>query len=413
MRNPLQGRHRAGTRAMAVFAVVALAASGAFACGAPTSSGSSTSSGGTVPEKPASPVTLNIVDVAGNLQLTQGILDNFVKEHSDIVSKITTSKATAPELPAKLKAQQEAKNLQIDLVLTGTDAMSAGIAQGLWTKITPDYDARLSNMKNYTDNAAKMQALAQGYAVEVVNYPSGPLLEYNPAKVTAPPKTPQDLLAWAKAHPGKFAYAVPRNSGPGRTMLMGLPYLLGDKDPKDPETGWDNTWKYLADLGQYITYYPSGTTENMTNLAKGTVDMVASTTGWFGNPIALGTVPKTMKLGAFDKFTWVEDAQYMAVPKGVSNDKLAAILQLMQFALKPDQQALTFDKMYFYPGPSIKGVTVDQAPAASQQLIKDIMPAEVETWITGNEHTTSLPAEKQVAAFAKWDQTIAGGKVKK
>jgi putative spermidine/putrescine transport system substrate-binding protein len=25
-------------------------------------------------------------------------------------------------------------------------------------------------------------------------------------------------------------------------FLMGLPYILGDKDPKDPEKGWDKTW---------------------------------------------------------------------------------------------------------------------------------------------------------------------------
>ena len=40
-------------------------------------------------------------------------------------------------------------------------------------------------------------------------------------------------------------YARPANSGPGRTLLMGLPYILGDKDPTDPVKGWDKTWAYL------------------------------------------------------------------------------------------------------------------------------------------------------------------------
>ena len=47
-------------------------------------------------------------------------------------------------------------------------------------------------------------------------------------------------MAWCKAHPNRFIYARPANSGPGRTFLMGLPYLLGDKDPKDPVAGWDD-----------------------------------------------------------------------------------------------------------------------------------------------------------------------------
>ena len=54
-------------------------------------------------------------------------------------------------------------------------------------------------------------------------------------------------------------YARPANSGPGRTFLMGLPYILGDKDPKDPINGWDKTWAYLKELDKYVDYYPSGT----------------------------------------------------------------------------------------------------------------------------------------------------------
>ena len=51
-----------------------------------------------------------------------------------------------------------------------------------------------------------------------------------------------------KQNPKKFIYARPANSGPGRTFLMGLPYLLGDTDPKDPIKGWDKTWSYLKEL---------------------------------------------------------------------------------------------------------------------------------------------------------------------
>ena len=51
-------------------------------------------------------------------------------------------------------------------------------------------------------------------------------------------------------------YARPANSGPGRTFMMGLPYILGDKDPKDPVTGWDKTWAYLRELNAFVEYYP-------------------------------------------------------------------------------------------------------------------------------------------------------------
>ena len=68
-------------------------------------------------------------------------------------------------------------------------------------------------------------------------------------------------------------YARPANSGPGRTFMMGLPYILGDKDPQDPAKGWDKTWAYLKELGQNIEYYPSGTGAVMKELGEGSRDM--------------------------------------------------------------------------------------------------------------------------------------------
>ncbi len=412
MRNLPTGSLRAGTRLGIALAAASLAAA---ACGAPSTSNSSSSGPLTadkVPDKPAKPVTLNILDVAGNLQLTKGMLDDFKKQHPDIVANVVTSTGKAPDLAGKIKAQEDAGHVDISLVLTGTDGLSAGIAQNLWAKITPDYGNRLSNMDNYTDPAKAMQELAQGYGVELVEYPSGPLIEYNPAKVTNPPTTAQELLDWAKAHPGRFEYAVPKNSGPGRTLLMGLPYILGDSNPKDPNTGWDKTWAYLQELGKYIKTYQAGTTATMKDLASGAVDMVASTTGWDINPRALGTVPNTTKITTLKGFHWVNDAQYAVVPKGVSADTMSAIVNLLQFMLTPKEQAIAFDSGYFYPGPAIKGVTIDMAPADSQQVIQKYGRPEYDQLITSVPNETSLPADQQVAAFAKWDQLIGAAKAK-
>ena len=101
-----------------------------------------------------------------------------------------------------------------------------------------------------------MQELAKGRGVVVSYYPSGPLIEYAPSRVPTPPTTADELLAWAKQNPKKLIYARPANSGPGRTFLMGLPYLLGDSNPKDPMKGWDKTWAYLKELDKTIEYYP-------------------------------------------------------------------------------------------------------------------------------------------------------------
>jgi putative spermidine/putrescine transport system substrate-binding protein len=404
------------TRRTTVLATGALLAGVLGACGAPASPNSG---GGTAnatadaPDKPSKPVVLNVLDVAGNLQLTQGMIDDFVKQHPDVISKVTYSKAPAPDLVGKIKAQQGAGRVDIGLVLTGTDGLSAGSEQGLWQELLPKYKDRLSNMDTYQEPAAKMQELAGNVGVTVTYYPSGPLLEYMPDKVPNPPTSAEELLAYAKANPGKFEYARPANSGPGRTFLMGLPYILGDKDPKDPINGWDKTWAYLKELGQYINTYQSGTTATMKDLGNGTVNMVASTTGWDINPRVLGTVPESAKVTTMKGFHWVTDAHYAVVPKGASADQQSAVLQLIQFMLTKEQQAKAYDDGYFYPGPAVKGVDISMAPQKSQDAIKKFGRPEYDALIENNPKEVPLENKAMVAAFDKWDREIGGSKVKK
>jgi putative spermidine/putrescine transport system substrate-binding protein len=406
------------TRRRALFVSSALVAGALAGCGAPSSpaSGSSTSAGGSaagVPDKPAKPVVLNILDVAGNLQLTQGMIDEFVSKNPGVISKVTYSKAPAPDLVGKIKAQQGAGRVDIGLVLTGVDGMAAGTEQGLWEQLLPTYSARLSNMSGYLEPAAKMQALAGDYGVVVTYYPSGPLLEYMPAKVATPPTSPQELLAYAKANPGKVEYARPANSGPGRTFLMGLPYILGDSAPKDPVNGWTKTWAYLAELGKYVNTYPTGTTQTMKDLANGTVNIIASTTGWDINPRVLGTVPPDAKISPMRGFHWVTDAHYAVIPKGASADQQAAVLQLVQFMLSKEQQAKAYDDGYFYPGPAISGVEESMAPAKSQDHLKKFGRPEYDALIADNPKEVPLDSKALVTAFDMWDRQIGGSKVAK
>lgn len=359
----------------------------------------------------ADPVTLNIVDAAGNLQLTRKAFEAFKAKYPNLVSNITYTNSPAPQLPGKIKAMQAAHRVDIDLALIGTDALAAGLEQNLWTKLLPDESAALPGvLDKYAPGPRKMQDLAEGYGLEVTYMPAGPLVEYNPAKVANPPQTPQELLAWCKANPNKLIYARPANSGPGRTFLMGLPYLLGDKDPKDPINGWDKTWAYLKELSSCIPYYPGGTSQVMKELGEGSRDMTVTVTGWDINPRALGIVPADFKVQAFKNMTWVNDAHYMVVPKGVSKEKLAVLLKLMNFMLEPAQQAMTYDDGYFYPGPAVKGITLEMAPKQSQDVIAKYGRPEYAKWLAEFPHVQPLSAKAMVAAFAKWDREIGAQK---
>ncbi|KVN30563.1 ABC transporter substrate-binding protein [Burkholderia pyrrocinia] len=361
----------------------------------------------------AAPVSINVVDVAGNLQLTQKAIEAFRDKNPNLVSTVTFTNAPAPQLPGKIKAMQAAGRSDIDLVLTGTDALAAGIEQSLWLKILPDHTGAFPGvLDKYAPGPRKMQDLAQGFGLEVTYMPAGPLLEYNPAKVGDPPKTPEQLLAWCKAHPNKLIYARPANSGPGRTFLMGLPYVLGDKNPQDPINGWDKTWAFLKALNDCVPYYPGGTSAVMKELGEGTRDMTVTVTGWDLNPRALGIVPAEFRVQAFDNMTWVNDAHFMVIPKGVPKEKLDVLFKLMSFLLEPAQQAMTFDDGYFYPGPAVKGVTLEMAPAHSQDVIRKFGRPEYAKLLAERPHVQPLNAQAMVAAFQKWDREIGSQKSK-
>jgi putative spermidine/putrescine transport system substrate-binding protein len=362
--------------------------------------------------KVAKPVKISILDVAGNLQATKDAIEAFKTAYPGLVSEIEYLKATAPELAPKIEAEQKAGNIQTTLALTGFDGIAAGMDKGLWEKVYPEYKQFFPNLeKNYIPGAKKAFDLFKGYGITVTFCPGGPMFTYNPAKVKKVPKTAQELLDWAKANPGKFLYARPANSGPGRAFLQGLPYILGDKDPKDPKT-WTKTWDYLKELDKYIEYYPTGTGGTFKELAEGTRDIIASHLGWDMNQRILATIPANFQAFFLDKTTWVTDSHFMCIPKGLDADRKNVVLALMSFLMEPTQQAITYDNGYFYPGPAIDKVPLSMAPQASQDKVKGAMRAEYDKAMKDLPNTPQLGPAALVEAFDMWDKLV-GAKTKK
>ena len=56
-----------------------------------------TAGGAFAQSTPASPVMLNIIDVAGNLQLTQAAIETFAKDNPKLISRLNFSRAPSPE----------------------------------------------------------------------------------------------------------------------------------------------------------------------------------------------------------------------------------------------------------------------------------------------------------------------------
>ena len=207
------------------------------ACGAPTSRPVATAPT-TVPDKPSKPVELNILDVAGNLQLTQGMIDEFVAENPDIISKVNYTKATAPEMPGKLQAEQHGGQSQTHLVLTGTDGLSAVIEQELVLKLLPDFDVRFPNLEeNYLPAAADDAATRAGTGRHGHRvYPSGSAAASTTRHVVpdAAEHPPRSCWTGRRPTPASSSTRVPANSGPGRTFLHGPAVHPRRQGPEGP-----------------------------------------------------------------------------------------------------------------------------------------------------------------------------------
>jgi putative spermidine/putrescine transport system substrate-binding protein len=363
------------------------------------------------PARPAAQggITISVVDVSGDLSSVRPIIENYQKANPQKVKAVNFQRAPAPELPAKIKAQQDAGRVDVNLLLVGQDAGSVMASQGQLIKLFPQHD-KLFPKDELTDAGKVLQDEGEGYLLPSVVSNGGPVFIYNPARVKQPPRTVDEFKAWVKANPGKFMYARPANSGPGRSILCGLSYILGDKNPRDPTLGWDKTWAFLKEIGESVEYYPTGTAVTLKEFAEGTRFIIAGIMEWDMKPRAEGTIPPESKIFLLPNTAFVIDGHYWAIPKGVTPAEQEVILDLMKFMRRPEQQVLTWKA---FIGPSIKAATLDKAPADIQKLVGEHWRPEYTDMEKKYKIVAQLPVKDLVAAMDRWDKEVGAQRIKK
>ena len=356
----------------------------------------------------ADPITLSIIDTGGDLASTEVIIRNYAKANPDKVKDIKIQRAPAPELPAKIKAQQDAGRLDINLVLTGQDGGSL-LALNKQIIQIPNYKTEFPR-EILTDAGKALYDEGGGYLIPSVGNAGGPVFIYNPSKVPNPPKTATDLLAWVKANPGKFMYARPANSGPGRSILQGMSFILNDSKPMDPEKGWEKGWDFLKELGKSVEYYPTGTAITLKEFAQGQRWMIAGIMEWDMKPRAQSVIPPDSKIAILENTTFVVDGHYWAIPTGVPKEQVDVILDLMKFMWKPEQQALTWTA---FIGPVVKSATIASAPKNIQDDVKEFWRPEYDQ--VGTKWKVSSPLGVTALSYAmdRWDREIGADQIKK
>ena len=364
--------------------------------------------------RPASaqqPITISILDNGGDYASTGVIIENYKKAFPNKVKEIKLQRGPAPETPAKIKAQQDAGRVDINLILTGQDAGSVLAANKQLIELFPKYNKMFP--KDELNDAAKvLQDEGGGFLIPTVVNAGGPVFVYNPKKVQKPPKTAAELMAWAKANPKRFLYARPANSGPGRSIMCGLPFILGDKAPMDPEKGWDKAWAFMKELGQHMEYYPTGTLFTLREFAQEQRWMIAGIMEWDMKPRAEGVIPEDSQIAILDNTTFIIDGHYWGIPKGVPQNEVEVILDMMKFMRQVDQQVLTYKA---FIGPTIKAATLEKAPADIRDYVKKFWRSEYDQIGPGKKWkmASQLPFKELTYAMDRWDREIGAQQIKR
>jgi putative spermidine/putrescine transport system substrate-binding protein len=361
------------------------------------------------PASAQQPITISILDNGGDLASTGVIIENYKKANPTKVKEIRIQRGPAPETPAKIKAQQDAGRADINLVLTGQDAGSVLAANNQLIRLFPTYD-KLFPKDELTEEAKALQDEGGGFLIPTVVNAGGPVFIYNPKKVPNPPKTADELLAWVKANPKRFLYARPANSGPGRSILAGMPWILNDKNPKDPEKGWDKSWAFFKELGKYVEYYPTGTLFTLKEFAQDQRWMIAGIMEWDMKPRAEGVIPPDAKITILENTTFVIDGHYWGIPRGVPQNEVDVLLDLMKFMRRVDQQVLTYKA---FIGPTIKAATLDKAPPDIRNYVKEFWRPEYDLIGKKWKITPQLPFKELTYAMDRWDREIGAQQIKR
>jgi ABC-type uncharacterized transport system YnjBCD substrate-binding protein len=215
-----------------------------------------------------------------------------------------------------------------------------------WSQAIPN--AKLVNWENpavYLDFGAPVETLESPWSSAQFQ------LIYDSARMGAGdlPRSYADLLAWAKAHPGRFTYIAP---GPGafqgtRFVKGALFELSGDAkqwlgfDQKLWDQWSPKLWAYMNELKPYLwrkgETYPKDENELHGLFANGEVDFsITQAIAGAGPLIKDGLVPKTARAFVFDGYM-IGDFNYVAIPKNAPHK--AAALVLANLILDPEIQA--------------------------------------------------------------------------
>jgi len=231
------------------------------------------------------------------------------------------------------------------------------------------------------------------------------LMARDSAQVPTPPTNLAELLAWAKANPGRFTYVAPPQFDGSRFLLTVLYGVTGGYEqyagPEFNEALWTQNspqvWAYLKELEPYLwragATYPPTQSRLQELFANGEIWIMPAFTSQIAEGVVNGLLPKTTEAFSLPGVS-LDDPSFTAIPINASNP--AGGMVLANLLASPEGQLQKFDPTVWGDPPLLTRSRLspemqqnfDQVEAAYgiplQALSKDTVP------VVNSDYTTRL-----------------------
>lgn len=241
------------------------------------------------------------------------------------------------------------------------------------------YRAKIASGSLVTRDNAKMAlgTNVDGYVMPMFN--SQTALAYNPALVADPPKSYDELVAWAKKNPKQFGYNGIKGGASGVSFVMGWIYVFagdGDKLMNGPfeeaeVEKWKPAFAKLKEFSATATLTP-GNAGTLDMLSRGEISIGPVWVDMFYSWKADGRLPPEMKLVLPSPGMPGQPMHYV-IPAKSPNREMAE--KFVELATSPEVQAKGIvERFNWYPGIDAQHVQAKLDPKIWAKLFTDISP---------------------------------------
>jgi putative spermidine/putrescine transport system substrate-binding protein len=309
----------------------------------------------------------------------------FEAAHPDLTFNLTVTRGVGDEngtIAARaLAALQSKTDPQLDYFEEyDPNELKGGIDAGLWVT----FDEKSVPNLSMINKAAPQGPFRLPYRGSQV------LIAYDSAKVKEAPKTFADIMAFAKANPGRFTYGRPDKGGSGRNFVVRAVHEANGKDPsiftmdnfeaRMAEDHFGKAWALLRELHPNTFgngAYPAGNTPTLQLLAQGAVDMISA---WSDQAIQAkkdGVLPETVKLVQLQDLALCGGFAYSAIPTNATT--LDGAMKLANFMLTKEMQISCVKQIGGFPG-----IDWSNLPPELKAEYIDVIPVSIPTFPSGD-----------------------------